>query len=68
MRFIVLSPHCELRENVLFMMEASDERFDTPNYRPVTRIIGLQGQRIQIATGKNGRRYQVFPDWSAKEL
>jgi hypothetical protein len=67
MCYIVLSHHWELRENVLWMMHEEDERFGTPDFKPVTRIVACGGNLGRIATGENGKHYRVLPDWSVVE-
>ena len=66
MRYIVLSPRSE--QDVLWLMDEGDERFNSPDYQPVTRIVACGGKLARFVTGENGKRYWIFSDWSAKEL
>jgi hypothetical protein len=70
---IVLSPHHDGHENVLFLMAVDDFRYGTANYRPVTqgrltaeRVRAANGIPCRVYAGDDGARYLVFPDWSAR--
>ena len=71
---IVLRHHFELCENVLFLMREDDDRYNTPNYIPVTggrltkqRVLQDNGCRARVFLGDNGKRYFVFSDWAVRQ-
>lgn len=73
-KFIVQCLHYNASECVLFMMEESDFRFNTPNYQTLTsgqlkslrvRVNG-QSRKVIVFRGDDGKDYAVYPDWSVK--
>ena len=73
---IVICKKYDRFENVLFRMKHDDFRFNSDEfgYKEVSEVVSVgekkiaeNGHQVTIVTCANGKQYEVFSDWSAKE-